>query len=637
MIRLFLFLALALLLTGYALWVYRRLELPVRGGRWLASLRAASLLLILLLLFDVRIPGAAVGGAPRWALLDASRSMSADDGRAWSDALERARSLEAEGWTVVRFSGGSLDSDSLAGAPVGVRSLLALALERAAEAGATRVTVISDMRLEDPVQASGALETLPVAVELQPVGGGGPNAGIAAFRVPDVPRPRDPPRASVEVHGEGVDSVRLEIREEGRLVAATAVPVPRSGTVAAVELDLPPAAEEGLVRYTATVAVEGDVFGDDDGAVTHANVGHEAGALVLLSLRPDWEPRYLLPVLGQVTGLSTTGLLRAGPDRFLPMGPAMERGPPRDSTAARRAVVAAALLVVHGLDATADPWVRRALDDAGRALVFPADARGARMGGVEAGAGRPGEWYVSSEIPPSPMAGALAGVGFQGLPPLSGALTLTTEPEGFVPLRAQLRGAGQGVPVLILGAGGTGRRAVGLARDYWRWASRGGAALEAYRRLWSGVAGWLLAEEATTAGAETRPLRRVVPRGQAVSFSVPANDTVRLRVSGEDSLTAIDTTLSGGVHSLGPLAPGLYRYRVEGSRTEEPRAGRFDVETRVDEMAFPVRDLRAAGQPSGSDAERSVGTPLRTSPWPYLLLLALLSAEWVGRRRVGLR
>ena len=31
------------------------------------------------------------------------------------------------------------------------------------------------------------------------------------------------------------------------------------------------------------------------------------------------------------------------------------------------------------------------------------------------------------------------------------------------------------------------------------------------------------------------------------------------------------------------------------------------------------------------------GRPLRTSPWPYLLILVLLSAEWVLRRRRGLR
>jgi hypothetical protein len=31
------------------------------------------------------------------------------------------------------------------------------------------------------------------------------------------------------------------------------------------------------------------------------------------------------------------------------------------------------------------------------------------------------------------------------------------------------------------------------------------------------------------------------------------------------------------------------------------------------------------------------GTPLRTRPWPYLLVIGLLCGEWIGRRRSGLR
>jgi hypothetical protein len=31
------------------------------------------------------------------------------------------------------------------------------------------------------------------------------------------------------------------------------------------------------------------------------------------------------------------------------------------------------------------------------------------------------------------------------------------------------------------------------------------------------------------------------------------------------------------------------------------------------------------------------GVPLRTRPWPYLLVIALLCGEWIGRRRSGLR
>ena len=95
--------------------------------------------------------------------------------------------------------------------------------------------------------------------------------------------------------------------------------------------------------------------------------------------------------------------------------------------------------------------------------------------------------------------------------------------------------------------------------------------------------------------------------------------------------------MTGGTASVGVLAPGTYAFQAE-ARGESVGEGRFDVEARTDEMRPPAR----APEPA-LDAEASVvaaargGRPLRTSPWPYLLLLALLCLEWVGRRRVGLR
>ena len=104
MIRALLFLLLAGALCGYAYWVYTRAELPVRGGRYLAALRAVTLVLLLALIFDPRLPSGGAGSShTRWVLLDVSRSMSAGDGLAWSRALDRARSLADDGWTVVSF------------------------------------------------------------------------------------------------------------------------------------------------------------------------------------------------------------------------------------------------------------------------------------------------------------------------------------------------------------------------------------------------------------------------------------------------------------------------------------------------------------------------------------------------------
>jgi len=101
---------------------------------------------------------------------------------------------------------------------------------------------------------------------------------------------------------------------------------------------------------------------------------------------------------------------------------------------------------------------------------------------------------------------------------------------------------------------------------------------------------------------------------------------------------SVDTTLVSGVDaSTRPLPAGTYRYRATaagGVRGE----GRLDVEARSEEMLPPAVAPRPLVVPDlGPRAAGPGGHPMRTSPWPYLLVLLLLSAEWVGRRRAGLR
>ena len=124
------------------------------------------------------------------------------------------------------------------------------------------------------------------------------------------------------------------------------------------------------MRYTARVQLDDDAFSSDDEAVTYANVGTEERALVVVSVRPDWEPRHLLPVLEEVTGLPGLGYIRVGPDRYVPMGRALDRGGPVDSASVRRSAEDAALLVLHGLGATGEAWVRALVDRPGPDVVL---------------------------------------------------------------------------------------------------------------------------------------------------------------------------------------------------------------------------------------------------------------------------
>ncbi len=655
MIRWTLLLALAAGLVAYAFWLYVRSEIAVPAARWLAAARAAALVLVLLLLFDVRLPsGIAGGGSDDWVLLDASLSMGAesvDGSSAWEEATLRARDLERQGWQVVSF-GEAPEVIDLQGdlEPSALGSRLAPALDRAAEAGVRRVRVLSDFRLEDAVAVRSALAALPVDVGFERFGAEHPNAGIARLDVPDVARPSEPVAAEVEIHvAMATDSVTVRVFEEGSAVGELRVAAPAPGLRARVPFTLPPPRVTGRVRYTATVTIGEDAFPSDDEAVTYANIGHEEGAVVLVSLRPDWEPRYLLPLLQDVTGLPALGYLRAGPDRFVPMGRAPDRGVPVDSATVQRAAADATLLVVHGLSGQSDAWARGLAGRGGRTVLFAVDAEGAELAGIPSGEPRSGEWYASGEIPMSPISGSLAGVTLQGLPPLSDVLLPDDPARVRGALLLQLRGAGSPEVALQLDERPGGRVAVVLASGFWRWAARENGR-EVYRRLWSGVAGWLLSGEGASP-LEPRPAQWVVPRGEAVVWSAPVDSVPRrvvVRLAGAlgDSAAAASNPVvveapltGGGTQSTGVLDPGAYAYRVEGASGDVLASGRFDVAAATAEMAplALVPDVASGVDLAESGGDDRSGSPLRTRPWPYLLVIGLLCAEWVGRRRSGLR
>ena len=515
--------------------------------------------------------------------------------------------------------------------------MLAPALRRAAEAGARHVVVLSDLRFEDAVAVRSAFETLPLDIDFESFGGAVVNAGVARLDVPDFSRPEESVSADIEVYGGRVgDSLTVEIFEEDESVETLRMAAPLPGLRRHASVVLSPPTATGRVRYSAVVFVEDDAFPADDMAVDYAAVGHQEGALVLVSLAPDWEPRFLLPVLQEVTGLPALGFLRAGPNRFVQAGRAIDRGGPVDSTAVRRAVTDAVLVVVHGLGDDLDPWARALVTRPGRKVLMARDASGADLAGVTAAAARAGEWYASADIPPSPIAGSLSGVELQGLPPLTDVL-ITAEPAALAPLLLQLRGAGSPEAALYLGDRPSGRVAIALASGFWRWASRE-RGREPYRRLWSGVVGWLLADQVVSA-AEPRPVEWVVARGGPVVWSIPADSAEsRIVVRSWDS-TVVDTVVAGGgTLATGVLEPGAYTYVVESSTGDTRGAGRFDVAEATEEM-LPVAEPppRPVRRAAVVGVDGSGGRPFRTLQWPYLLVITLLCIEWVSRRRSGLR
>ena len=646
-IRAILFTALASALVVYPYWVYRRVELSITGSGWLALIRASVLVTILGLLFDLQIP---VGDSTkamgeRWVLLDTSLSMLAgEDGlTAWDGAIERSNELMEEGWRVVTFGEVAnalpFSDTDLGSRPQDVNTLLAPALRRAAEGGARSVRVLTDLRLEDRVALQATLEQLPLEVLYEGFGADLKNGGISAFKVEDAVQTGGMILGEVEIHGLGADSVDLTIRVEGAEVVSLKVALPEVGLRNLLEVPIPVPNAEGRIRYTAHLHLDGDAFASDNEAVAYGVVGNEENAVVLVSLRPNWEPRYLLSVLGDVTGLPATGYLRAGPDKFISVGRALARSGPVDSSRVRRAVDGARLVVLHGLDRNSDPWALGLLERSTRAILLPADSSGAANAGLNTEPARSGEWYVSGDLPPSPLSGELAGTTLLGLPPLTDLLIPINREEIQSPVHLQLRGTGSSEAALHLDDSGAHRRVLGLASGFWRWATREGSGEDTYRRLWSGVTGWLFADE-KPAAREPRPSKWVFQRKELVTWIVPRDSTLmNLRVLKGDSVL-IDTVMVGGTSpSSGILDPGLYHYSFGKPSGELIGAGRFDVETITGEMIPPSEE---PGAPESLAVvtvvgDENPGRPIRIYPWPYLLVITLLCGEWMIRRRTGLR
>lgn len=640
MTRTFAFLALAGALAGASTWIYLRAEPPVPGRGRLAVLRGAALVILAALVADLGIPARlARTHLEPWVLLDASASMTAGDGAAWDRALARALELEASGWRVLPFAHGPQDGGAGATTPDGARTELAPALRLAVEAGATEVRVLSDLRLMDRAGVEAELGALPAAVAFESFAASARNAGVGSFQVEGRASQGGGAGAEIELFAEGVgDSLEVVVLEEGVPILTQRVAAPSPGGRTRVRLVLPPARADGQVRYTTRVALEGDGFPADDEAAAYASVGRDAGGVVVVSLRPDWEPRSVLEVLESSTGMRARGFLRVGPDRFVTLGRGVERGGGVAGAEVRQAVAAADLLVVHGLAAGDDAWAGTALQRRGPLVAWPADAGGAALLGLSA-TGRPeGEWLVAPELPPSPLSPGLAGMDFRDLPPLGGVVPVAPRGSAVAVFRVRRGGTGAEVPGMIVQDGAAGRRVVVLAQGLWRWGARDGSPGEAYRRLWAAAAGWLLAGEPVV--GELRPERWVTPASEAVAWRLPRSEggLVRLEVLDGGGSVVLDTLFDAGVSGAATpsLPPGTYRYRG-GSEGGAVATGRFDVEARTQEMAFlpgiPEATVPGAVVPPGDAGRR----PLPASALPYLLILVLLSGEWVARRRAGLR
>lgn len=651
--------------------LYGRRELPGRGRKLLAGLRWGVLAILLLLLFDPEIPATSLSGERErvQVLVDGSLSMTrplraGETTSRWDAAVDEARRAAGRNGEVLVFGDGAsaVAVDSLASfVPGATRSRLAPALRAAAEAGARRVVVVTDGGIDDLPEVDRILPLLGVKLDVRTIGADADgNRALVEVDAPvwaEAGKPFEV-RVGVGALGPVEDSARVLLRQGDRVVAEGVVETPEPGRQSAVVLSVTPEApgEGDVVRYE--LALEpSDAVPDDDRRTIYIHVADIPAGIAVVSFRPDWEPRFLQPVLAQALGLPVRGYLQVQQGKYVRLAAGEDTGRPVEEAEVRRAVERAEIVVLHGVDGNTPEWARAAARQASRTLVFPA---GGDVPGFPMAVPAPiqGDWVAARNIPVSPVAELLAGLEVDRLPPLAAARPVELPEGAWTPLLVE-RGAGRVAPVAV-GVEREGRRSVvALADGFWRWAFRDGAPRQAYRRLWSAVGGWLLEGGRATDATPLRPVSRVVPRGGPVRWvaggqttsstdsAAAAPDSVVLRVTDAAGSMVVDTVLgasAGDTLALPALPPGSYRYevyRAQADTAQMPAGGEFTVESYSPEfLRAPVEiaELEAAAAESATTLGGSGATrPLHTTPWPYLAVVLLVSSEWIFRRRWGLR
>jgi|HubBroStandDraft_6_1064221.scaffolds.fasta_scaffold69766_2 hypothetical protein len=579
------------------------------GMGWLAALlRVLSVALLVALCLDA--PAGRGSQARALAALDVSASWRrGQDSAAYRTALSELGRASGDS---VLLIGDSLRAGPPPAVPRDARSRVRPAVERALAAGRP-LTLITDGEIDDPE----ALTELPagsrVVVVAHPPSR---DAGLTAL---------DAPRAAVagdtiELRatlvagpgGSGAGHVAFSVGSSPPAPASiiAADPLPK-GAERSVTARVPVPAGDGPRVLRAVWTGDGDTEVRDDTLSAAIDVSPAAGA-VFVSTSPDEDARYALSVLRDALTLPTRGFFRVAPGQWRVDG-TLDHVTEAD---VRQAVASAPVVVLDG--DTAVFGAPRAASRGSLALLAPPAPTSDE------------EWYATG-APPSPVAGTLGGVTWDSLPPIDVA------PENAVGdwqgLEAK-RGRRYDRRVVVAGSTTEGRRVVTVnAGGLWRWRFRGGASADAYTALWGGIFDWL--------AAERRDQRAAVPADALVR----EGDPIRWRHgSGPDTSVTVVLTLRGGsgppdslrlrfppgaaTTETGPLAAGVYDVRTTGG----PALLVVNASREWLPRAPSVRTGQVGGVVLAGAAPR-----LRALGWIYLLLVAALCAEWLWRRRAGLR
>jgi hypothetical protein len=374
------------------------------------------------------------------------------------------------------------------------------------------------------------------------------------------------------------------------------------------------AGASGPTVLRAIVDVPGDREPRNDTLATAVEIG-ATPAVVFVSSAPDYDARTIVSALRGALALPARAYLRVAPGRWRAEG---SFAPVAEPTV-RAAADDASLLVLHG-----DTAVFGAPSGLGRgalALVAPSSS-----------ADRPdGEWYASA-APPSPIAPALGGVRWDSLPRSSSAMVCRAAPGS-----ASRRGSGARAP---RARSSPAARRRGGSWSSARAASGAGSSAEAPRQTRRPRCGGVYWTGSPPVGATGGPSFRSARRCARVIRS-SGGAAVPTRWSRSRWLAAAPDpdrpapsrsscgSRQGRARRLAPgLAAGVYDVRTAG--------GASLLVVNASAELLPTRPS-VRGVRIGRGGTPTTSPRLRDVAWPYALALGLLCAEWLLRRRLGLR
>ncbi|HEX5438780.1 MAG TPA: hypothetical protein VFW98_16635 [Gemmatimonadaceae bacterium] len=570
----------------------------------LIILRAIAFAVLLALVLNAPA-GPATPSAPLVAL-DASQSwMRGDDSATWRRAVADARRASRD--SVLLF-GDSVRRGRIPSLPTDDATRVQPLVERALGSGHPLI-LVTDGVVDDPA----SLQTLPAGSRVDVVA---PRAGrdVAVASL-------DAPRTAVSG-----DTIDVQVTLQNGAVAAPAGTlavlanshVLNTASVAAlpaagertVTIKVPMKVPAGPMVFAVAMTAPGDAERRNDTVAVPMDVSRAAGA-VLVSSSPDFDARFLLPVLRGAVALPTRAYFRVAPGQWRRGGTLT----PVTEAEVRAALRDAPLAILHGDTAVFGP-PRAATTGSLALLAPPSDTLG--------------EWYPVA-APPSPLATALNGIPWDSLPPLDVSASLPQGSwEGLVAARARQFDRRPAIAGWEQG----GRRIVVIgASGLWRWEFRGGTDADAFAALWGSIFDWLSAERPDPRAA--LPAAGIVRAGDRIRWQ---------RGSGTDSVVVAVLTRRGGttrddsvtlrfargtsIAESDPLPAGVYDVRVPH--------GRAVLVVNASRELLPRAPTVKSGVVGGTVLS-GVQPLVRDRGWVYLLALVALCAEWLLRRRKGMR